>query len=596
LAGLHWLSGRPNRWSPSAAISILAVLTGVVYLWGLSSAPIHLHYDEVLFAEQARSIAATGGDLNGRWLPVYFQMDATIWFHPIGVYLPALAFLVAPVSVEALRAPAALVGVLDVVLVTLIALRIFKRLDLAVLAGLLLATTPAHFIHSRMAVDYLFPTPFALAWCLLLLRCIETRAMPALFAATSVLGLGIYSYIAAVVLMPLLLAFTLVLLLLERFPSRAVAVALAGFLWPLVPAALFVLTHPEMLGSTLGRYGVELGQLDAFQRVRETLTPWFVSDRANLYLSFFSPGYLFVTGGGSLVGSTRSAGVFLAALVVPLIVGFRAALIRYSPANLVMLAGFLLPAAAGSVVAEQFAVSRAIAMLPFAILLATLGIEQFRGAGSAQPAGGALRNLGIAGMVVAGVYAVYRMGQGNASTGSVIAIVACAALIAVGYLVRRNGRLWPVAIALLGLCALQFVLFTRDYFGDYRARSAFWFNGNLSGAVSKLVELADARPGGPPAVVMDDGIQRVDWYWRFHLAELGRSELAGQLRVMQQSAMEASQLQPGTLVLVPAQNAAERGRFEANGLALAAVVSDPNDEYSGMGPGEHPAYLIYQRR
>lgn len=590
------MTARRNPGPLVCSIVILAVATGLLYTWDLSAAPIHLHYDEVLFGEQARSIAASGRDINGRWLPVYFQMNATIWFHPIGVYLPAIAFLVLPVNVETLRLPTALIGVLDVVLVTLIARRMFKRLDLALLAGALLATTPAHVIHSRMAVDYLFPMPFVLGWCLLLLRFMETRSPLMVFAATSLLGLGIYSYIAAVALMPLLFAVTLGLLQLERFPPRVMAAAMAGFMWPLIPGALFVAAHPEMLGTTLGRYGVQLGQLDAFQQVRETLTPWFVSDRANLYWSFFAPGYLFVTGGGSLVGSTRFAGIFAIAVAPFLALGFRAAVVRYSPANVLMVAGFLVPAVAGSVVVEQFAVGRAITMIPFAILLATSGVEQFRTASHAQPIAAALRRVGIGGLLVTVAYAIVRLGRGNLSTGGVIAVVLCASMIGLGYAVRRQQRLWPVAAALLGICALQFVMFTRDYFGDYRARSAFWFNGNLRGAVSKLVELADARSGGAPQVLLDASIERVDWYWRFHLAEMGRGDLESRGRQMPVADIGTSPLPPGTLVLMPAQDASARARLEFTGMTLAAVITDPNDEYSGLGPGEHPAYLIFQTR
>ena len=161
---------------PSAlGLAVLMVLSAAVYLFGLSWAPIHPHFDEIRFAEQARSIAASGTDLNGRFLPLYFQMDGRVWFHPIGVYLPALAFKVLPVSVLALRAPTVLVGLLNVVLVYLIGRRLFRRNDLALLAGALLALTPAHFIHSRMAVDYLFPLPFVLGWMLLVLKFLETR-------------------------------------------------------------------------------------------------------------------------------------------------------------------------------------------------------------------------------------------------------------------------------------------------------------------------------------------------------------------------------------------------------------------------------------
>ena len=111
--------------------------------------------------------------------------------------------------------------------------------------------------------------------------------------------------------MPLLALITLVLVWIERAGPRPLMTALAGFAWPIIPALLFMASHPEMLGSTLGRYGMTAADLDPFQQVREMLTPWFLSDPANLFASFFAPGYLFITGGGSLVGSTRTAGVFL---------------------------------------------------------------------------------------------------------------------------------------------------------------------------------------------------------------------------------------------------------------------------------------------
>src|SRR6478736_5394459 len=104
-------------------VATLALVVFLLYAFGLSWAPVHLHFDEIRFAEQARRIAETGTDLRGRFLPVYFQMDASVWFHPIGVYLPALAFKLSSVSITALRTPTAIVGTLDVVLVYFLARR-----------------------------------------------------------------------------------------------------------------------------------------------------------------------------------------------------------------------------------------------------------------------------------------------------------------------------------------------------------------------------------------------------------------------------------------------------------------------------------------
>ena len=66
-----------------------------------------------------------------------------------------------------------------------------------------IALTPAHYLHSRLAVDHLYPLPFVLGWLLCLQRVLD-RCQPAvLFAGALALGIGFYSYLAAVILMPL---------------------------------------------------------------------------------------------------------------------------------------------------------------------------------------------------------------------------------------------------------------------------------------------------------------------------------------------------------------------------------------------------------
>jgi 4-amino-4-deoxy-L-arabinose transferase-like glycosyltransferase len=574
-------------------VLILALGTLSIYLFGLSWAPVHLHFDEIRFAEQARSIAATGRDVNGRWLPVYFQMEASVWFHPVGVYLPALAFKLWEVSPAALRAPTALVGVLNVVLTYCIALRLFRSPLLAWLAGGLLAIAPAHFIHSRMAVDYLFPTPFVLGWCLLLLRAVETRSRLAIFAAASLLGVGCYSYIAAVALMPLFLAVTIVLLWIEEWPLPAIGLVLAGFAWPLIPGAWFIATHPEMLAATLGRYGIAANELDAFQRLRETLTPWFISDRANLYATFFAPGYLFVTGGGSLVGSTRTAGVFLAWSLPLMLVGFRSALIRYSPASALLLAGLLLPALAGSVVSEPFAVGRAITMVPFAILLAITGAESWIAVAPKAWVAQLLARVGPVAAAIGLAYVIFRAGHGELTRGGITAVAIGAALVGLAYAIRRTGRLSPLVAAVLIACSLQFAGFARDYFGDYRARSAFWFNGNLRGAVARVVMMLDGA-AAPREVLLDQGVNSIDWYWRFHLAELGRSDLASVARVVTPAQLQTYPLAPGTLLVFPALDTSLRGLAEARGMSLAATITDPGD--APASADERPSYYLFERR
>ena len=587
------MSGLPSGSTRILHLAAVAVAVALLYGVGLSSSPIHLHYDEVYFAEQARSIAQTGRDVNGRLLPVYFQMDNVIWFHPLGVYLPSLAFQFLPVSIAALRLPSAVIGVGDVVLIYFLARRVLGYHWLSLLAAALLGIAPAHFIHSRLALDYLFPTPFVLGWAILLLRYFDARSLLTLFAAASILGIGIYSYIAAVALVPMFLLVTFAMLWREQAPGRAHAAAIAGFCWPLIPALLFLSAHPAVFGSTVGRYGFAGDGLDAFQQLKETFTPWTISDRLNLYMSFFAPGYLFFTGSSGLTESTRTAGIFLAPTLPLVLLGIRAVVLRYSPAAVIVLAGFLLPPIAASIVDESFAGGRAMTMVPFGILLACWGVGVLI---VAKPLRGLPSIIGVAGAALLAIglaYLLYRLRTSELSRGAVVLMMSGTFVVAVAFVVQRQQRLTAIAAALVVACLVHFAAFAQDYFGEYRARSAPSFNGNIRDAVRRAVADLDGRSDHPP-VYLSSAIPRIDWYWRFHVAELERMDLATRARPVSDAELQILELAPGTLFLCVAVDDHARSVAEARGMTVVAAITDPNVE-SETGPGEHPVYLLFRR-
>ena len=98
-----------------------------------------------------------------------------MWFQPIPVYFTALFLTVLPVSEWAIRLPTVVLGVTDIVLFYFVAARVFNRPFLAAIAAGLLALTPAHLIHSRLAMDFLYPLPFVMAWLLCLMAFVEQR-------------------------------------------------------------------------------------------------------------------------------------------------------------------------------------------------------------------------------------------------------------------------------------------------------------------------------------------------------------------------------------------------------------------------------------
>jgi predicted membrane-bound mannosyltransferase len=104
-------------------------------------------------------------------MPLYFQIQMrgetrSGWFMPVIFYAIALVLKVLPLSEASVRLPSVIVGLTDIVLMFFLARRIFKSTTLAVASAAMLALTPAHFILSRYALDYLYPLPFLLGWLL----------------------------------------------------------------------------------------------------------------------------------------------------------------------------------------------------------------------------------------------------------------------------------------------------------------------------------------------------------------------------------------------------------------------------------------------
>jgi 4-amino-4-deoxy-L-arabinose transferase-like glycosyltransferase len=418
---------------------------------------------------------------------------------------------VLPLSEWTARLPSVVVAMTDVVLMYFVARRMFTRHRPAVLAAVLLALTPAHFIHGRIAMDYLYPVPFVIGWLLCLLIFLDRRRPRVLFAATSLLGLGIYTYIASVVMMPVYLALTGLALFRTGHPRRSYAIAAAGFAWPLV-LLLWLAFHPAILGETLVRYHLDRPVAETTRVIRRLPMPELLDEvrrsvrfseatgRISLYWYFFDPAYLFVTGGyANIVNSTRHAGVFLLPFVVLVPVGIVAAASSRTIVGVTILIGFLsAPLAACLVVPEPYAVDRELVILPFGVLLAVIGVEAM--------------------------------------------------------LASRTPRWRAAAVVLLAIVPLQFAFFLFDYYGDYRRFSAVWFNGNRRGALEEIIA-RDVRKPAPAVYLSVAHVPYLEAYWRLYLTKHHRTDLLARSVYFDEGSLDVQTVPRGALLLATRKDA-----------------------------------------
>ena len=350
----------PPRQSPLAPALIAAaiVLGGtLLYATSLGYVPPYLIHDEMQGALQAHAIATTGRDLSGRRLPMYFtEKEFPPGRDPVMIYVTALGLKVLPFSESGVRTPTALVAVLNLVLMFFAARAIFQNTWAAVLAAAMLALMPIHFIRGRLLLSPLYTIPFVIAWLWALSRFDHHPTVRRYVAACAWLALGTYSYLAAVVMMPVYLLMTIAVAA-RSIRWRSVMLAGAVFVACLLPMAGWYLTHPERNAQIVSAYRLDMAGNAA---------------RVGIYWRFFDPAYLFVSGDPSLVNSTRTSGLFPWAFAVLLPIGWAALVRSRSPIKLVIAAGFLVGPLA-SVISGSIEMNRVMFVLPFAALVATAG-------------------------------------------------------------------------------------------------------------------------------------------------------------------------------------------------------------------------------
>lgn len=455
------------------------LLAAVLYCSRLDHSPIYIFHDETQFILQAQSMATTGRDLSGRVLPVFFaEPEFKAGRDPGLIYFAAAVYKVLPFSEAFVRWPTALIGVTNIVLIFAFVSRWFGSLALGAAAAMMLALTPEHFIRGRLMLSPLASLPFILLWLCVLLR-VERHASPRALAAAGVaLGLGVYGYLAGVVMMPVYLALTVALATLHfRVPVGRAKWAVIAFAAVLLPIVAWHIWHPERIAQIISYYRL-------FDRPPEAEGLSLVDAirlRLGLYWSFFSPEFLFISGDSSIVNSTRTVGLLPLSFAVLLPVGvYQLSRNARGAIGKIILAGFL-SAPLASLLTGHLEMNRLMFVLPFACLVAITGV----------------------------------------------------------WAMTRSTNLWwrMAGVALVAAVPLQFAGFYADYMGDYRVRAAPWFGGNLRDAMLTAIdrENHEQRP-----LFLGDDVEFERRYWRLYALIRHRPDLIDRPAIVDGAGLLAS--------------------------------------------------------
>ena len=498
---------------------LLALAAAALYATRLTSAPQYLARDEIGFGRQAYTFATTGKDLDGNSFPLFFgEPGYHVGRDPLLIYVTAALLKVVPLSDFIVRLPNALLGVLDIILMFFVARRIFKSDTLGVVAASLLAITPAHFMHSRLAVSLLLPLPFTLLWLLCLAAFVDNEKMSTLAAGAAWLGLAVYGYLASVLLMPVYLLCSMWVAWKPRLREsvRRVAMLAAAFVLPIVPLGIWELAHPTRFHEMIAIYHPYAPQFGPLQGLKEMLSYFSLGVRSAAYWTNLSPQLLFFEGDASLVNSTRLAGVFLWPMAFFFFTGiYQVLTTRRSRLSLVLLIG-LLTAPLPQVLTVDIGIRRSLVLVVFGVLIATYGVE---------------------------------------------------------FMLARTQRMLVrgAAIVLLLVLPFSFWHFYRDYVGDYQARSAYWFGNNIRGMAEDLMTL---RPTASP-IYLSNKVPYLDDYWPYYANMHARQDLVGDTHYYTPDQID--QLTPAShaLLVAPAAGVPTPAALASSGWLPVKTVTEP---------------------
>lgn len=266
---------------------LVTILGGALRFYHLDQSPPSLNWDEAAFGYNAYSILKTGRDEYGKFLP-FFTRSFDEYKPVLPIYLMIPFLLLFGVNEVGVRMLPAVSGVMTVLLIYLIARRLFKSEVTALLSAFFLAISPFAVFLSRVMFEGNLALVFFLLGYLFYLYRKKRRAW---FLAIIFFVFSMYTYNGYKLLTPL---FGMSLLWLSRKEligqGKAIRQGIALSVVLLFPLLAFTLN-----GQALARFQ-STSLFPVWSAPPTQLIPYFdlVWQVAGRYLGYFSPANLFV--------------------------------------------------------------------------------------------------------------------------------------------------------------------------------------------------------------------------------------------------------------------------------------------------------------
>lgn len=204
---------------------LILASAAILRIWKLDSVPVSLFGDEADVGYQAYSILRTGKDYMGN-VALFYVSSIADKKVPLYSYLATTTVAVFGISPWGVRLPAAIFGILGVLLIFSV-VKLLTNENIGLIAALLLTVSPWHIQFSRWGLEHTLMLSLFLAGVYFFLKGLSRKAW--LLISSVCFALTPYAYHAAKIFLPLILV-VLISLFWQEIKKVSKSYLIASFL------------------------------------------------------------------------------------------------------------------------------------------------------------------------------------------------------------------------------------------------------------------------------------------------------------------------------------------------------------------------------
>lgn len=349
----------------------IVILASSLRFYKIDQIPASLTWDEAAVGYNAFTIANYGKDEYGKSFPLYFKSFGEDK-QPIHIYTTAFFVKLFGSNDFTTRFPAALFGVLNVILFFFLSKNLLKNKYIGLLASFFLAISPQNIHFSRFNHEANFALFFFMLGLLLFVKSLEKKKYLLPISVISFF-LSTVSYHAAEIVIPIILLLLVILYFKEIFQSKTYLVLTIVII---IGLSIFVFLQPRLFGiNRLNQ--TSQGSTDIEKTKTFLLTHNYFFGRLDLafsqYLSHFSPTFLFISGDKNPRLSSQGSGEIYAIDGLFIIFGIYFLIKKRSKISFLLIGWCLVGPLPSSLFAEAPHAARAMFMMGGWNLISALG-------------------------------------------------------------------------------------------------------------------------------------------------------------------------------------------------------------------------------